>query len=183
MKKTLKIVIAGEGAVGKSSFLNKLINNNFDEKSEMTRGIGFFSTTYNMIVDGEEYDLIIWDFGGQTHFRALLHDFVDGASGALILFDMSRFNTLDKLEEWIEILTKFDPQLPILIVGTKFDLIELETATYLDEMLPNIVDAYDVIFDYLKISSKTGYNVEKPFELIIRKSNERKSSQKSKGLI
>ena len=177
MAKTLKVIIAGEGAVGKSSFLNKVINDVFDEESEMTRGIDFFSASGKIQVDGESYDLILWDFAGQDHFREILRDFVDGASGALLLFDMARFNTLDKLEEWIEILTKFNSEIPILILGTKFDLVDHEIDLYFDEMLSKIIDAYDVIFDYLKISSKTGYNVKKPFELLIHKLNEHKSSQ------
>jgi len=170
MVKTMKVVIAGEGAVGKSSFLNKVINDVFDETSEMTRGVDFFSATVSFKVDEESYDLILWDFGGQQHFREILHDFVDGASGAFLLFDLTRFNTLDKLEEWIEMLTKFNP-IPILILGTKFDLVDSEVDTYFDDMLSKIVDAYDVIFDYQKISSKTGYNIKKPFELLIRRLN------------
>ena len=171
--RVLKVVIAGEGAVGKSSFLNKVIHDIFDEKSEMTRGIDFFSASGKIQVEGESYDLILWDFAGQDHFREILRDFVDGASGALLLFDMSRFNTLDKLEEWIEILTKYAP-IPILILGTKFDLVDHEIDSYFDEMLTKIVDAYDVIKSYLKISSKTGYNVKKPFELLIHLLNDHK---------
>ena len=173
MVKTLKILIAGEGAVGKTSFLNKVINDIFDDTSEMTRGIGFFNSKIEFHLDGESYDLILWDFGGQHRFREILRDFVDGASGALLLFDMARFNTLDRLEEWIEMLTKFKP-IPILILGTKFDLVDHETDSFFDEMLSKIVDAYDVIFDYLKISSKTGYNIKKPFELLIHKLNDNK---------
>ena len=176
MVKTLKIVIAGEGAVGKSSFLNKVTNDKFNETSEITRGIDFFSAKVNLDVDGESYELVLWDFGGQVRFREILHDFVDGASGAFLLFDMARFNTLDKLEEWIEMLTKYAP-IPILILGTKFDLVDHEIDSYFDEMLSKIVDAYDVIFNYLKVSSKTGYNVKKPFELLIHKLNDHKSSQ------
>ncbi len=175
MVQTLKIVIAGEGAVGKSSFLNMVINNTFSETSEMTRGVDFYSAKVAMQIDGESYELILWDFGGQDHFRDILHDFVDGASGAMLLFDLSRFNTLDRLEEWIEMLTKFAP-IPILILGTKFDLVDSEVDSYFDEMLSKIVDAYDVIFDYLKISSKTGYNIRKPFELLVRRLNEHKPS-------
>lgn len=172
MEKRLKVVIAGEGGVGKSSFLNKVINDKFNETSAMTRGVDFYSAKVNMQVDGVGYELILWDFGGQDHFRDILHDFVDGASGALLLFDLSRFNTLDRLEEWIEMLTKY-ASIPILILGTKFDLVDSEVDSYFDEMLSKIVDAYDVIFDYQKISSKTGYNVMKPFELLIRRLNER----------
>jgi hypothetical protein len=89
----------------------------------------------------------------------------------MLLFDLSRFNTLDRLEEWIEMLTKYAP-IPILILGTKFDLVDSEVDSYFDNMLSKIVDAYDVIFDYLKISSKTGYNIRKPFELLVRRLNE-----------
>ncbi|MFX1398878.1 MAG: Rab family GTPase [Promethearchaeota archaeon] len=168
MTKTIKIAIAGEGGVGKTSFLNRVINDFFDEKSELTKGIEFFNKKIHISVHGEDYDLIFWDFGGQDRFRELLADFVDGSSAAIFLFDLTRFNTLDKLEEWLEILTDKN-NIPILILGSKLDLIDEDTRDYFHDILSRIVDAYDDIFGYQLISSKTALWVENALNLIIDK--------------
>jgi GTPase SAR1 family protein len=66
----------------------------------------------------------LWDFGGQKRFRFLLESYVLGAKGALLLFDLTRPITLEKLEEWVGICRRSDPDLPILFLGTKTDLVD-----------------------------------------------------------
>ncbi|MCK4369875.1 MAG: GTP-binding protein, partial [Candidatus Lokiarchaeota archaeon] len=99
MKKTVKLIVSGDGGVGKTSFLNRLIHDNFDDNSKLTKGVDFFSK--NLTVNGHEYNFVMWDFAGQNQFKHLLSNFVDGSIAAFILFDLSRFNTLESAEEWI----------------------------------------------------------------------------------
>jgi len=172
MTKTIKIAIAGEGGVGKTSFLNRVLNGIFNENSELTKGVGFFNKEVQMSMHGEVYDLIFWDFGGQDRFRELLSDFANGSSVAMFLFDTTRFNTLDKIEEWMEILTEKN-SMPILILGTKADSIDAPTREYFHDMLGKIVDAYDEIFDFELISSKNGENVESALQKIVDKLDEK----------
>ncbi|MFX1273594.1 MAG: Rab family GTPase [Promethearchaeota archaeon] len=167
----IKIVICGEGGVGKTSFLNKVINNTFDDESQLTRGVEFFNKKITMSHHGKDYELIFWDFGGQDRFRKLLLDFVDGSSVAVFLFDMTRFNTLDKVEEWMDILSE-SGDIPLLILGTKEDEVDDETKALFTEILGTIVDTYEEVFGYLLISSKTGLNVNKALDMIIDKLNE-----------
>ncbi len=175
MTKTIKIVIAGEGGVGKTSFLNRVIHDFFDEKSELTKGIEFFNKKIHISLHGDDYDLIFWDFGGQDRFRDFLQNFVDGSSAAIFLFDLTRFNTLDKLEEWLEILTEKE-SIPILILGTKLDLIDENTKDYFNDILGKIVDAYDDIFGYQLVSSKNAIEVDRALNLIVDKITEIKST-------
>ncbi len=170
-QKYIKVVVCGEGGVGKTSFLNKVINNFFDESSELTKGVDFFNKKIHMTHHGEDYDLIFWDFGGQDRFRKLLLDFVNGSSVAVFLFDITRANTLDKIEEWMDILEE-SGNIPLLILGTKEDEIDEEKRTLYSEILNNIVEVYDQVFGGLLISSKTGFNVDKALDLIIDKLNE-----------
>jgi len=170
-QKYIKVVVCGEGGVGKTSFLNKVINNFFDESSELTKGVDFFNKKIHMTHHGEDYDLTFWDFGGQDRFRKLLLDFVNGSSVAVFLFDITRANTLDKIEEWMEILEE-SGNIPLLILGTKEDEIDEEKRTLYSEILNNIVEVYDQVFGGLLISSKTGLNVDKALDLIIDKLRE-----------
>lgn len=86
------------------------------------------------------------------------------------MFDLTRPITLENLEQWVNIVRKGDPNLPILFLGTKHDLeddIQVDD-TYAKEFL-----AVYNLMDYLKISSKTGENVKNVFDVLTRKILER----------
>ena len=91
MKKTIKIIVSGDGGVGKTSFLNRLIHDNFDVNSELTKGVDFFSKDVH--INGYEYNFVMWDFAGQDQFKKLLSDFVNGSLAAFVLFGLVTFRT------------------------------------------------------------------------------------------
>ncbi|TXT55580.1 MAG: Small GTP-binding domain protein [Promethearchaeota archaeon] len=167
----IKICVCGEGGVGKTSFLNRVINNVFDEEAELTKGVEFFNKKIQMSHHGKVYDLIFWDFGGQDRFRKLLLNFVDGSSVAVFLFDMTRFSTLDKLEEWMSILFE-SGNIPLLILGAKEDQVDEKGKASFTEMLETITDSNDQVFGHLLISNKTGFNIDKALDMIIEKLND-----------
>jgi len=162
--KTVKVIVSGDGGVGKTSFLNRLVHNSFIEDSELTKGVDFYSK--KITVNGNEFNCIMWDFAGQAQFRKLLDDFVEGSIAAVILFDLTRINTIENVYEWIKTLEAFG-NLPILLIGTKSDLITPSDTPALDKYILDIVNEYENIITYLKISSKTGENIKNAFEILI----------------
>jgi len=161
---TVKVIVSGDGGVGKTSFLNRLVHNSFYEDNKLTRGVDFYSK--NITVNGNELNFIMWDFAGQTQFKSLLNDFVDGSIAAIILFDLTRINTIENVYSWIKALEPFG-NLPVLLIGTKNDLIEPSGTQALDNYILDIVNEYENIITYLKISSKTGENIKNAFEILI----------------
>jgi len=171
MKKfILKILTAGEGGVGKTTLLHRYVEGKFSAETRMTIGVEFFLKEVN--IDSKHCTLQLWDFGGQQRFRFLLESYVLGAKGALLLFDLTRPMTLEKLEEWVTLCRRGAPNLPILFLGTKNDLTEDIMVT--DDYASDFQDAFN-LFDYLKISSKSGENVHKAFELLTTKILDRQS--------
>ena len=166
MGKTVKIIVAGNGGVGKTSLLRKLIYNKFDPKSELTKGFDFFSE--DIIVRGVEYNIIFWYLAGQPHFRKILTDIADGAVTALILFDLTRISSIEGIEEWKKKVEKFG-DIPIILLGTKYDMIEPGQKDFIDREIQKYKNEDANIIDYMKTSSKTGFNVKKVFELIIER--------------
>ena len=165
MKKTVKLIVSGDGGVGKTSFLNRLVHDKFDGNNELTKGVDFFSK--NIKVNGHEYNFVMWDFAGQNQFKQLLSNFVDGSVAAFILFDLSRFNTLESAEEWIKKLDENGKILAFLL-GTKCDIINFHECKVFDEYVSGIINKYNNIIGYLKISSKTGYNVKEAFNSLLK---------------
>ena len=164
----LKVLTAGEGGVGKTTLLHRYIDGKFSAETRMTIGVEFFLQEVN--VDGRDVMLQLWDFGGQERFRFLLKNYVLGAKGALLMFDLTRPLTLENLDVWVDIVRECDSDLPILFVGTKLDLIDQINVDedYIMELKENFK-----MFDYIKISSKTGENVKASFEILTKKVLER----------
>ncbi len=163
-KNVFKIITAGDGDVGKSALIQRYLENTFTDKSQQTIGVDFWLKDHQ--IDGEDCTLQIWDFGGGERFKFLLGSYVVGAAGALLLFDLTRPETLNGINEWIEILHKGAPNLPILLIGTKSDL--GDKIKFQDETFHKIQEAYD-IFDLCKVSSKTGENVSEAIEVLLKK--------------
>ena len=170
IKCVLKILIAGDGGVGKTTLLHRYIKGNFLKDTDMTMGVEFFSKKLKI---GEyEIDLQLWDFGGQEQFRHLLPKYILGAHGALLLFDLTRTGTLFNLEDWVNIIRKHDPNLPILFIGSKLDIIDEIQVD--DDYILELKEEFK-FFDSLKVSSKTGENISDIFETITRKILEHQS--------
>ena len=66
--------------------------------------------------------LQIWDFGEEDRFRSLVPGFCQGASGAILYFDLQDSNGLQKLEEWISLIREYTKNIPILICGANCDI-------------------------------------------------------------
>ena len=158
-----KILTSGEGGVGKTTLLHRYIEGKFSAETKMTIGVEFFLKELN--VDGQKVLLQLWDFGGQSRFRFMLESYVQGAKGAFLMFDLTRPMTLDNLENWVELVRKSDPNLPILFLGTKLDL--TDEIFIDDDYISAYIEAFD-LFDYMKVSSKTGENVQEAFETLTR---------------
>lgn len=161
---TMKILIAGDGGVGKTTFLYRYKEGRFLEDTSMTIGVDF--SLKSIIIDDNTVEMQIWDFGGQDRFRFMLPRYTEGAQGALVLADLTRLATFSNIKEWVNIIRASEEELPILLVGTKNDLhddIQVD-----DEFALELKEKYN-IFNYMKTSSKTGENIEKSFELLVRK--------------
>ena len=166
----LKILTAGKGGVGKTTLLHRYVEGRFSAETKMTIGVEFFLKETE--IDSNHCTLQLWDFGGQERFRFLLESYVLGAKGALLMFDLTRLMSLENLQQWITIVRKGDPNLPVLFVGTKLDLtdeIQID-----DDYAMSFLNEFNLI-DYIKISSKTGENVSTVFEMLTRNILERQA--------
>jgi len=115
----LKLVVVGEGGVGKTCLVGRFCYGRyFDQRASIGTGFGAKLVDFK----GQKAKLQIWDFGGEKQFRVLLPNFARGAVGALMCFDITRYSTFLQLEEWFDILRGSTDDIPVLLVGTKVDL-------------------------------------------------------------
>jgi small GTP-binding protein len=161
---TYKILVAGNGGVGKTTLIHKYITGEYSLDTKMTIGIDF--QVHHLNINGVIVSLQLWDFGGEDRFRCLIPAYCIGARGALLVCDLTRYSSLDDIEDWINLMRKSDRNLLILLLGNKVDL--EESIQIEDDVLEEIVKKFE-LFGFLKTSSKTGINVNESFSSLSEK--------------
>ena len=152
-----KVIVTGEGGVGKTCLVQRYTTGTFYH-TRTTIGVGFATAKVNL--NGKDIRLQVWDFGGEERFRRLLPSFCKGASGALVLFDLTRFSTFLHLDEWVSLIRDNTNSIPLVLVGSKADLENMRAVTR--EQVGELMRKYD-IEHYYEVSSKDGINIEVVF--------------------
>jgi len=157
---TVKVVVAGPGGVGKTTLLKRYETNNFIP-AVSTIGINF------LVMDQEVGETLLriayWDYAGEDRFRSLFPGYCQGSSGAMVVFDTSRIQTLSELPEWLAMIREHnDPDIPIVLLGNKLDTVTEESKQMVAESANNFVQKYNLSGYYL-CSAKTGEGMESPF--------------------
>jgi len=156
-KYIIKITLLGEKNVGKTSLVYRYIENKFRESYKATLGVNLLKK--DMEVDGNSVSAQIWDLGGQESFRSLRKLYLEGANGALVMFDLTERKTFEKLNEWVDSFKEARGEQPIVLIGNKSDLenqrkiTDMEASNY----------AKDNNMELMLTSAKTGQNVEEAF--------------------
>ncbi|HUW91232.1 MAG TPA: Rab family GTPase [Candidatus Nanopelagicaceae bacterium] len=158
---TWKIMMLGDAAVGKTSLTIRYISGFFLDDLKLTIGVDFYSKTTNF--NKKKVKLQIWDFGGEERFRFLLHQYCKGANAAFFLYDITNRLSLDHLPDWTQIIREHAGDIPIMLIGSKVDLKEFRAVTREEGILA--AKKYN-LSSFIELSSKTGENVEKSFDVI-----------------
>lgn len=171
---SFKIVICGASSVGKTSLFNRYCFNSFNFDTSPTIGINFHSINLKINNekkpnDSRDYYVVnsIFDFGGQERFKPLVSQFLEGSSGALLVFDSVNNSSFEQLDFWFEQLIKntISPEIPIILVGSKSDLIKKTPKSEIvnDSVINDYVKEKQ-IEGFYNTSSLENYNVLKVFK-------------------
>jgi small GTP-binding protein len=155
-----KVILIGPGAVGKTSLLHRFVEDKFSFRYKLTIGADFLSKIIQK--NDETIKLQIWDIGGQDRYKFLRSSFFDGANGALIVFDLSRWHTFEELDDWLSDLREYaGEKIPFTLIGNKVDLIDKRDELYERENAEVFAKKEQTF--YIETSAKTGEKVEEAF--------------------
>ena len=158
--KSIKLVIIGELAVGKSSILMRFCDDEFGLNMIGTSGVDF--RTKLIKIGSSEIKLCIYDTAGQSRFKSITKHFFQDADGIIVVYDTSDKATYDNLKEWIKTIKENAREsVEITIVGNKIDLPK--------QVSSDDGKAYAKLnnVNFVETSAKNGTGVEKLFDSIV----------------
>jgi small GTP-binding protein len=116
----LKVVVAGDGTVGKTSLVRRFCEGKFEQTRVATIGVDFQTKVVEL--PQRTVKLSIWDMAGQDRFQVIRSGFYRGSRAAALVFDVTAPETFSSLARWRQEISEVVPDQPFLLVGNKIDL-------------------------------------------------------------
>ncbi|HII39751.1 MAG TPA: GTP-binding protein [Thermoplasmata archaeon] len=162
-----KVLLLGDGAVGKTSLIRRFVVDKFSDDYITTIGTKVTKKDLRIESPGKATDItfMIWDVLGQKGYKNIQESSFQGAKGALLVYDVSRPDTLRSVKEyWIPHLIEITKPIPLVLVGNKVDLAKDRTTAR---------DGLEDAMEELRVtgflsSAKTGENVEASFACLAK---------------
>jgi len=159
-----KTVLLGQTAVGKTSFVTRLVRGNFRDFMEPTIGAAY--STYKMDINGKIYGFEIWDTAGQERYKALAPMYYKKSNIAIIVYSITCSDSFKVALNWVkEIISQNDTKTIIVLIGNKSDLDHNRKITYEDAYNSAMNISSDILF--YESSVKDNRNIADIFQKIV----------------
>lgn len=157
--------------VGKTSLINRYVHDRFQGRYMGTIGLNVSTKEFKIKQNGKTYaiNLLIYDLASEETFEDLFGPFARGSNGAIFVFDLTRKNTLESIDDWatrLNKLTSTDLTATSILLGNKSDLKDFREVD--DEEGKKKAENLHMI-DYQSVSAKDSLYVDTAFEEIIQK--------------
>jgi len=173
-----KLVVVGDGGVGKTCLIRRYINEEFDEFTPQALIPSSLEThTREMTVGGKQFVAVICDTGGQETFKHLRKTSYPNSDILVICFSLDNKESFDNISNaWMPEMKKLCPGVPMILVGNKRDLRDEAQSPkgFIKESKGHAVAKKHKMLCYIETSSLDDINVTKVFETAISEAAKRK---------
>ena len=159
-----KMLLVGQGNVGKTCLRERLIRNQYDPTRNKTDGIDI--ENWKIKIEDKEIQVNIWDFGGQEIMHSTHQFFLTKRSLYLLVVDTTQSEEENRIEYWLKIIQSFGKDAPVIIVGNKADQHPLD----IDQN--GLKQKYPQIKDFYEVSCETGIGINELTKFIKQEINQ-----------
>ncbi|MFX1505641.1 MAG: Rab family GTPase [Promethearchaeota archaeon] len=174
---TLKVILIGDGAVGKTSIRRQYLGEGFKVDYQMTIGADLAAKASDVVyTGGKQIKYLIWDLAGQPRFENVRKIYYTSAVGALVVFDMTRPESFQNIVKWMNELWRNNGRgpVPLIVLGNKKDLCSVGMPCVSESKARAFVSRLSQVSKryrgfkiyFLQTSAKSGENIDKAFELL-----------------
>ncbi|MFW9855720.1 MAG: Rab family GTPase [Candidatus Thorarchaeota archaeon] len=161
---TCKVVMLGEGGVGKTSLIRRYVKQTFSHNYLTTVGSNFLIKKVDL-GEGNRMTMQLWDISGQDSFRTIRPQYYLHSHAGILTFDLTRGSTFHELDKWYEDFTKKTGEVPLMLFGNKYDLKTSREVLSYDGA--DAAERYKAV--YVETSALDGTGVEAAFSVLARK--------------
>ena len=159
---SMKIIVIGNGQVGKSTLTIKFVKNIFTTQYKQTLGVDFLNIKKYIKKIDQEIDFYIWDTAGQDNYNAITRRYYRGADACLIVFAINDRNSFNQVKSWHQKMIQECGNIPAALIMSKIDLKnDIQVSNEEAESLSK-----ELKLKLFKVSSKEGIQVEECFEFL-----------------
>jgi len=159
----VKLVVVGDTNVGKTSLVNRYVEDTFSDSLGNTVGVDFFACKMQLF--GQTHTVQLWDTAGQERFKSVVKCYFKSASGVLLIFDLTARESFKHIETWLlDIDENINPSTAKVLVGNKADLTENRAVSY--EEARAFAESRKMM--YFETSAKSALGVDVLFESIVK---------------
>ncbi len=173
----IKIALLGDSTVGKTAICNSFMKLEFSQDMLSTIGQEKIERKYNL-KNGKEIKLVIWDTAGQERFHSIAIKALKSAQGVIIVYDVTKKETFDHVNNWLETIKEEMPEPNLILFGNKIDLENREVSFEDAEKYANKNN-----LKYFETSAKLNKGINEGFEYIINDSYKKAEDKANKNNI
>jgi Ras-related protein Rab-23 len=121
---TVKVIVVGNGQVGKTSMITRFAKGIFTNEYKKTIGVDFLEKKMYLNAIGEEVTFLLWDTAGQEEYDALTRTYYKGAGACILAFSTTDRASFDAVESWYKKVTDECGNICMVLVQNKVDLMD-----------------------------------------------------------
>ena len=158
-----KLILGGDGSVGKTSMVHRYVENEFASDYKSTIGTSIMKKECKFKELESSVRFVIWDLAGQAQFKRVRQSYLANAEAGILVYDVTNRSSFENIEKnWYVEIKKASPNITLILVGNKIDLVsEREVSRDEAEGL-----AQKLTVTYFETSAKTGENINDAFKML-----------------
>ena len=158
-----KIIFIGDVNVGKTTIINRIQGNDFEERYDATIGIDFCLKIIKH--NNNEIKLQMWDTAGQEKYRGLIPSYIRNSSMIILVYDVTSKKSFENIPKWIDFIQSIE-KTKMVICGNKIDLNNNRVIT--DDMAKELKNKYtDMDILHFEVSAKNNSNMNDMFYEVV----------------
>ena len=158
-----KIVLVGDGAVGKTSLRKRYLGQGFDTDYLSTMGADF--ALHDTTIEETQIRWQIWDLAGQPVFKDVVRAYYTKIFGGVLVYDVTRRQTFENAEKWLDDMWAHsgrEKNVPVVLLANKIDLREEGAETVSTDEGKKLAESLGI--PLIETSAKSGDGVNEAFE-------------------
>ena len=157
-----KLILGGDGAVGKTSMVHRFVENTFAKDYKSTIGTSIMKKECSFDELSSAVRFVIWDLAGQAQFKRVRQSYLANAEAGILVYDVTQKDSFDNIESWHKEIKVASRTISLILVGNKIDLV--------DDRVVSSEDGYNLAkklqLSYIETSAKTGENINDAFRML-----------------